>query len=112
MYTYDMYRLVEVSREWLLEQVRARLKNPLEPPQLGGRQADLATASTLFYVAETSALVAELMPPITEAVQAGWTVVLVVPEPFRDSAGEAWDYLPDAIKPKVKIMPLPVPETL
>lgn len=110
MYTYDMYRLVDVSREQLLERLRARVKRRDDPPVVGGRRADLASGERLFFVAESAEVMAGLMPVLQAGAEAGHTMVLVVPEPFKDPAGEMWDYLPAPLKPRVKILPIPVGE--
>lgn len=106
MYTYDMYRLTDMPREELLEKVRAKLKNTVPVPEVEGFKPDYATAKGVLFLCENSDAVTDRMRAVQVFAEAGHTVILVVPEGLSGPATEAWDFLPDPLKAKVKIMPI------
>lgn len=108
MYNYNLYRLIDTTREKLREQVAGRLAQMVEPPLLGGFRPDLATSKRVFFIAEDSDRIAACAPALNLYAEAGHEVILAVPEPLKEAGAEAWSYLPDHLRARVKVLPVPM----
>ncbi|MBF0611717.1 MAG: hypothetical protein G8345_02720 [Magnetococcales bacterium] len=108
MYTYGMYRLNTCSREDILTRLREKIAKCQDIlPQVDGYQPDLATSKRVYFAAESPDRIAQCMAAIRAFAHAGQEVVLAVPDMLKDTAAEAWDYLPDDERARVRILLLP-----
>lgn len=110
MYTYGMYRLNEVGREEILARLKQKITRLVEPlPEVEGHRPDLASTKKVYFVAENAEAMARSMAAVRVFAQHGHGVILAIPEQIRDTATEAWDYLPDPEKQRVRILLMPSP---